>query len=63
MKGETKTMNELENKINITLTKEEYEYLKELCNSMYKGLKQLPKKMRTPKFYLFENMINTHFTK
>jgi len=61
MKGGTKTMDNLENIQNITLTSDEYKYLKELCNSMYKGLKQLPKKMRTQKFYILENMVKNIF--
>lgn len=55
-------MNENENKIIIELTETEYNYLYELCHSMYKNLKRFPKNMRTPKFYLFENIINNHFT-
>lgn len=51
------------NKIIIELTKAEYNYISLLCNTMYDNLKKLPKKMRTPKFYLLENIINTHFIK
>lgn len=56
-------MEELEEKMMIKLTKQEYEYLEQLCTSMYKELKKLPKKMRTEKFYILENIINTKFTK
>ena len=56
-------MEEKENKIIIEFTEAEYNYLYELCHSMYKNLKKFPKNMRTPKFYLFENIINNHFTK
>lgn len=45
----------------INFTDEEYEYLKTLCHSMYDNLKKFPKKMRTPKFYILENMIERHF--
>lgn len=54
-------MENLENKRNITLTNDEYKYVKELCNSMYKTLDKLPKKMRTQKFYILENMIKNTF--
>ena len=47
----------------IRFTKDEYEYLAELCNSVYKTLKKLPKNTRTFKFYLLENMIDNYFTK
>ena len=56
-------MEKLEKKINISLTKVEYEYLKEMCNSMYGALEKLPKKMRTPKFYVLENMTKYIFNK
>ncbi len=55
-------MENLESIINITLTNDEYTYLKELCKSMYKTLDKLPKKMRTQKFYILENMIKNTFT-
>lgn len=54
-------MEKLEKKINISLTKVEYEYLKEMCKSMYGALQKLPKKMRTPKFYVLENMTKYTF--
>ena len=52
-----------DSKIIIELTKAEYDYISLLCNTMYDNLKKLPKNMRTPKFYLLENMIASHFTK
>lgn len=52
-----------DNNISIELTKSEYEYISELCNTMYKNLKKFPKNMRTPKFYILENIINNHFNK
>ncbi len=55
-------MKDLGNIINITLTKDEYQYLKNLSVSMYKTLEKLPKKMRTPKFYILENMIKYTFS-
>lgn len=61
MKG-AKIMKDLGNIINITLTKDEYQYLKNLSVSMYKTLEKLPKKMRTPKFYILENMIKYTFS-
>lgn len=54
-------MKDLGNIINVTLTYDEYQYLKELSNSMYKTLEKLPKKMRTQKFYILENMIKNTF--
>lgn len=56
-------IDELENGIYIHLTKIEYEYLKDMCNSMYGALGKLPKKMRTEKFSVLENMITNIFTK
>ena len=56
-------MEEIENNRIMKFTKQEYEYLEQLCNSMYKEIKKLPKKMRTEKFYILENIINNHFTK
>lgn len=47
----------------IKLTNAEFNYIKELCNSMYNNLKNFPKKFRTPKFYTLENMINDIFKK
>lgn len=55
-------MKDLENNIFISLNNKEYEYLRELCNSMYNALKKLPKKMRTDKFYILENMLKNTFT-
>lgn len=49
------------NDVIIRFTKDEFEYLSELCNSFYKTLKVLPKKTRTFKFYLLENMIHNYF--
>lgn len=50
-----------ENDIIIRLTKTEYDYMSELCNTMYDNLKKFPKKMRTPKFYILENIIKKSF--
>lgn len=47
--------------IQILLSKSEYSYIRDVLHSFYNGLKKLPKNMRTPKFYLLENMINTKF--
>lgn len=49
--------------ITIKLTNAEFNYIKDLCNSMYNNLKNFPKKFRTPKFYILENMINDIFKK
>lgn len=51
------------NDVIIRFTKDEFEYLTELCNSVYKTLKKFPKNTRTSKFYLLENMIDNYFTK
>ena len=50
-----------EKSIRFRLSISEYNYICELLNSFYHGLKKLPKNMRTPKFYLLENMIETKF--
>lgn len=52
-----------EDYITIKLTNAEFNYIKELCNSMYNNLKNFPKRLRTPKFYILENMINDIFKK
>lgn len=52
-----------EGHIIVNLTDMEFDYIKELCNSMYNNLKNFPKKFRTPKFYILENMINDIFKK
>lgn len=49
------------NDVIIRFTKDEFDYLTELCNSVYNTLKKLPKKSRTQKFYILENMINYYF--
>ena len=50
-----------ENYFDIRLSVSEYNYICDVLNSFYKGLKKLPKNMRTPKFYLLENMVDTKF--
>ena len=50
-----------EKSIKFSLTISEYNYICELLNAFYGGLKKLPKNMRTSKFYLLENIINTKF--
>lgn len=46
----------------ISLTKSEYNYIFLVLKTLYDNLKKLPKRMRTPKFYLLENLINTKFS-
>ena len=46
----------------IKFSKDEFDYLTKLCNSIYNTLKKLPKKSRTQKFYILENLINNYFT-
>ena len=58
-----KNMENMENFINIQLTDLQYDYLKEVLNCMYNELKKFPKKMRTHKFYILENLINKCFSK
>lgn len=43
--------------INITLTKEEYAYLKEICVSTYVEALKIPTKTRTKKFYVLESLV------
>ncbi len=50
-----------ENYFDIRLSVSEYNYICDVLNSFYNGLKKLPKNMRTPKFYLLENMVDTKF--
>lgn len=45
----------------IKFTKDEFDYLAELCNSFYATLKKLPRKSRTYKFYILENLVNNYF--
>lgn len=47
--------------IQIELTQDEFNYIKDMLNEFYKGLSKLPVKMRSPRFYLMENLINTKF--
>ena len=56
-------MSEYKNNVIIKFSKDEFDYLTELCNSVYKTLKKFPKNTRTSKFYLLENMIDNYFTK
>lgn len=49
--------------IQIELSNDEYNYIKDILNEFYKGLSKLPKKMRSPRFYIIENLINTKFNK
>lgn len=50
-----------ENDYIIRLTPSEYECISALCNTMYKTLEKFPKKSRTSKFYLLENLIKNVF--
>ena len=50
-------------KIIVYLSVAEFDYVSELVNTMYASLKKFPKNMRTPKFYLLENLVNNIFTK
>ena len=50
-----------EDSFNFSLTTSEYNYICDLLHYFYNGLKKLPKNMRTPKFYLLENIIDTKF--
>ena len=50
------------NKI-ISLTSSEFDYVSMTMNTLYNNLKKLPKRMRTPKFYLLENLVNNVFIK
>lgn len=51
-----------DNKI-ISLTSSEFDYVSLTMNTLYNNLKKLPKRMRTPKFYLLENLVNNVFIK
>lgn len=50
-------------KKHIDLSPSEFEYISVALNTLYDNLKKLPKKMRTPKFYLLENLVNNIFIK
>lgn len=45
----------------IFLTKSEYAYVSECLNTLYNNLSKLPKKMRTPKFYILEGIVHNKF--
>lgn len=47
----------------ISLTSSEFDYISITLNTLYDNLKKLPKRMRTPKFYLLENLVKTVFIK
>lgn len=62
MKG-INQMGKKQNKVILELTEVEYEYILELCSTMYKNLKKFPINMRTPKFYLLENIVKNSLKK
>lgn len=45
----------------IVCTKTEYDKIKECVKSMYEMVSKVPKKFRTPQFYVLENIYNTKF--
>lgn len=45
----------------IVCTKEEYDKIKECVKAMYEMVSKLPKKLRTPQFYILENIYKTKF--
>ena len=47
----------------INLSNAEFDYISDVLNTLYNNLKKLPKRMRTPKFYLLENLIKNSFSK
>lgn len=51
----------MENKINLEFTKEEFLYLSDFLNANYNTFKNLPKKLRTNKFSILENLVNNQF--
>lgn len=44
--------------ITIKFTKSEIGYISEYLHTLYQALSKAPKNMRTPKFYMLENMLN-----
>lgn len=54
---------EKEEKYNIKLNETDYNYISEILNTLYKDLLKFPKKMRTSKFYILENLVNNAFKK
>ena len=42
----------------VELAETEFNYIYELLEEMYKNLSKLPKKFRTHKFYILENLVN-----
>lgn len=49
------------NDVIIRFTQSEFKYLTNLVNSSYNQLKKFPKRFRTPKFYILENMVKNYF--
>ena len=47
----------------ISLSSSEFNYVSVVLNTLYFNLKKLPKRMRTPKFYLLEHLVNDIFIK
>ena len=45
----------------IVCTKTEYDKIKECVKAMYEMVAKVPKKFRTPQFYVLENIYKTKF--
>lgn len=60
MKDEKVNIDEKKSYI-IVCTKTEYEKIKECVKVVYEMTSKVPKKFRTPNFYVLENLYNTKF--
>lgn len=61
MKEEKNVVTDEKKSYIIVCTKTEYEKIKECVKTMYEMVSKVPKKFRTPQFYILENLYNQKF--
>lgn len=52
----------MEEKIKLEFSKDEYAYLVGFLNASFNQIKKAPKKFRTEKFTIIENLVNNQFS-